>query len=47
MSGMPPVTAEEFERKTGAGEETKVLHIYQCIYRESSRWLLNLFLTVD
>lgn len=21
MSGMPPVTAEEFERKTGAGEE--------------------------
>lgn len=24
ISGMPPVTAEEFERKTGAGEETGV-----------------------
>ena len=27
MSGRPPVTAEEFERKTGAGEETRVLNI--------------------
>lgn len=27
MTVLPPLTAEEFERKTGAGEETGVLHI--------------------
>lgn len=24
VAGLPPVTVEEFERKTGAGEETRV-----------------------
>lgn len=28
MSGLPPVTAEEFERKTGTGERTRVQHSY-------------------
>lgn len=27
MAMLPPLTAEEFERKTGAGEETGVIHI--------------------
>ena len=28
MAGLPPVTVEEFERKTGAGKETTVPDIY-------------------
>lgn len=27
MTGLPPVTVEEFERKTGAGEETSLTHL--------------------